>query len=101
MRDYRKGMPIGGERLIWAQGDGSSLRVFNTEIGRMAALICRENVMPLAHPALYNPGAPLHLSSTRDSSKSWLIKIRHIAKGGWMCVASSCNAMHMRDIPDE
>ena len=50
---HRKLIPTGGERLIWAQGDGSTLRSYNTSAGKVAGLICWENFMPLARNAVY------------------------------------------------
>ena len=43
---HRKLVPTGPERLVWAQGDGSTLQVFNTSIGKIGGLICWENFMP-------------------------------------------------------
>jgi nitrilase len=45
---HRKLIPTGGERLIWAQGDGNTLNVFNTSVRKVGGLICWENYMPLA-----------------------------------------------------
>ncbi len=45
---HRKLVPTGGERLVWAQGDGSTLAVYDTPFGKLGGLICWENYMPLA-----------------------------------------------------
>lgn len=45
---HRKIKPTGTERLIWAEASGDSLVSFQTDIGRLGGLICRENYMPLA-----------------------------------------------------
>ena len=50
---HRKMVPTGPERLIWAQGDGSTLSVYDTPFGKISGLICFENYMPLARYALY------------------------------------------------
>ena len=50
---HRKLMATGGERLIWAQGDGSTMEVYETSVGRLGGLICWENYMPLARNAMY------------------------------------------------
>jgi len=53
---HRKLMPTGTERLIWGQGDGSTLPVLDTPVGRIGAAICWENHMPLLRTALYAKG---------------------------------------------
>jgi predicted amidohydrolase len=40
---HRKLMPTAMERLIWGFGDGSTLPVINTPLGRIGAVICWEN----------------------------------------------------------
>jgi len=37
---HRKLKPTAGERLIWGEGDGSTLTVINTEFGKIGGLIC-------------------------------------------------------------
>src|SRR6266566_4046285 len=37
---HRKLMPTASERLIWGYGDGSTLPIFETQIGRVGAVIC-------------------------------------------------------------
>ncbi|RPI74579.1 MAG: carbon-nitrogen hydrolase family protein, partial [Desulfobacteraceae bacterium] len=53
---HRKLKPTASERLIWGEGDGSTLTVVATEFGKMGGLICWENYMPLARMALYGKG---------------------------------------------
>lgn len=50
---HRKLMPTGGERTVWAQGDGTTLYAFDTTHGKLGGLICWENYMPLARQAMY------------------------------------------------
>ena len=45
---HRKLVPTGSERTVWGMGDGSTLRVVDTQHGRIGGLICWENYMPLA-----------------------------------------------------
>lgn len=40
---HRKIMPTGSERLVWGFGDGSTLPVFDTALGKIGAVICWEN----------------------------------------------------------
>lgn len=58
----RKIMPTFHERLIWGWGDGSGLKVFDTGVGRVGALICWEHFMPLARYALIAQGEEIHCS---------------------------------------
>ena len=44
---HRKLMPTAMERLIWGFGDGSTMPVIETGFGKMGAVICWENYMPL------------------------------------------------------
>jgi len=56
----RKIMPTYHERMIWGWGDGSGLRVFETAVGRIGALICWEHFMPLARYSLIAQGEQIH-----------------------------------------
>lgn len=97
---HRKLIPTGGERLIWAQGDGSTLNIFNSPIGKIGGLICWENFMPLARQAMYNGGAQILASPTWDKSSRWLQSMQHIAREGGMFVIGSCMTLKMKDVPD-
>jgi nitrilase len=97
---HRKLVPTGGERLVWAQGDGSTLRSYNTSAGQIAGLICWENFMPLARHAIYEAGTQILACPTWDKSPNWLQSMQHNAREGGMFIVSSCMAMNMDDIPD-
>ncbi|MGA7733793.1 MAG: carbon-nitrogen hydrolase family protein [Chloroflexia bacterium] len=97
---HRKLVPTGGERLVWAQGDGSTLGVYDTALGKLGGLICWENYMPLARYALYAWGVQIYVAATWDQDEPWLSTLRHIAKEGRVYVISSCIAMGKDDIPD-
>lgn len=99
---HRKLIPTGGERLIWAQGgDGSSLKTYNTSVGKLGGLICWETFMPLARNALYENGIQILANPTWDKSENWLISMQHIAREGGLFIISTCQALKMDDIPDE
>jgi nitrilase len=97
---HRKLIPTGGERLIWAGGDGTTMKAFQTTVGKMGGLICWENYMPLARQAMYEQGVQIHVAPTWDSSENWLQSLRHIAREGGMFVIGCCTALRMSDIPD-
>ncbi len=65
---HRKLKPTGSERLIWGEGDGSTLAAVNTPYGVMSGLICWENYMPLARSALYAQGIEIYLAPTAQTS---------------------------------
>jgi nitrilase len=87
---HRKLKPTAAERLIWGEGDGSTLTVLDTELGKMGGLICWENYMPLARTALYGKGVELYLAPTADARDSWQATLRHIACEG-RCFVLGCN----------
>lgn len=60
---HRKLLPTWSEKLVWSFGDGSTLNVHETEIGRIGALICGENTNSLAKYALISQGEQIHLST--------------------------------------
>lgn len=96
---HRKLVPTGGERLVWAQGDGSTLNVYDTPLGKIGGLICWENYMPLARYSLYAWGVQLYVAATWDRGQPWLSTLRHIAKEGRVYVLGSCIALRKDDIP--
>lgn len=98
---HRKLIPTGGERLIWAQGDGSTFQSYDTAAGKVAGLICWENYMPLARYAIYETGAQILASPTWDKSPGWLQSMQHIAREGGLFVVSTCMAIRLDDIPND
>ena len=102
---HRKLKPTAAERLVWGEGDGSTLPVFPTPLGRVGGLICWENYMPLARTALYAKGVDLYLAPTADARDAWQATIRHIALEG-RCFVLAANqyvtrSMYPRDLGPE
>jgi nitrilase len=96
---HRKLMPTAAERLVWGFGDGSTLPVFATDIGKLGAVICWENYMPLLRTAMYGKGIQLYCAPTADGRDSWLATVRHIACEGRCFVLSSNQFARRRDYP--
>lgn len=87
---HRKLMPTGTERLIWGQGDGSTLPVIDTSAGRVGAAICWENHMPLLRTAMYAKGVQVWCAPTVDARDIWQASMRHIAHEGRLFLISAC-----------
>jgi len=87
---HRKIKPTAAERLIWGEGDGSTLATIDAEFGKVGGLICWENYMPFARMAMYAKGVEIYLAPTADSRDSWQATLRHIACEG-RCFVLGCN----------
>lgn len=96
---HRKVMPTASERLVWGFGDGSTLPVFDTSVGRVGAVICWENYLPLLRAAMYAKGVEIYCAPTADARDSWLATARHIAVEGRCFVLSSNQFARRRDYP--
>ena len=94
---HRKLKPTGAERLIWGEGDGSTLTALSTELGKIGGLICWENYMPLARMSMYSKGVELYLAPTADSRETWQATLRHIACEG-RCFVLGCNQFVIKDM---
>jgi nitrilase len=94
---HRKLKPTGSERIIWGEGDGSTLTVIDTSFGLVGGLICWENYMPLARTALYGKGVEIYLAPTADSRDTWQATIQHIACEG-RCFVLGCNQFVTKDM---
>jgi predicted amidohydrolase len=60
---HRKLKPTGSEKLVWGEGDGSTHRVYETDIGRIGGLICGEHTMALPGYTLAAMGEQVHIAS--------------------------------------
>ncbi|MBB2196046.1 carbon-nitrogen hydrolase family protein [Gluconacetobacter sp. 1c LMG 22058] len=96
---HRKLMPTGSERLIWGQGDGSTIPVFETALGRIGAAICWENYMPDLRQSMYAKGINLWCAPTVDEREIWQASMRHIAYEGRTFVLNACQYMTRGDAP--
>ncbi len=96
---HRKVMPTASERLVWGFGDGSTMPVFDTPLGKVGAVICWENYLPLLRAAMYAKGIELYCAPTADMRDNWIASMRHIAVEG-RCFVLSCNQFNRRkDFP--
>ncbi|MCX8958786.1 carbon-nitrogen hydrolase family protein [Erwinia psidii] len=95
---HRKLMPTGTERLIWGQGDGSTLPVVEMAAGKVGCAICWENHMPLLRAAMYAKGVQIWCAPTVDERDVWRASMRHIAHEGRCFVITACQ---MQPTPNE
>ena len=98
---HRKLMPTATERLIWGFGDGSTLPVIATDIGRIGAVICWENDMPLLRAAMYAKGVEIYCAPAADGRDTWLPTMQHIALEGRCFVPSASQFARRSDYPSD
>ncbi len=94
---HRKLKPTAAERLIWGEGDGSTLTVIDTPYGKVGGLICWENYMPLARMAMYSKGVEIYLAPTADHRDTWHATLQHVGFEG-RCFVLGCNQFVTRDM---
>jgi len=98
---HRKLMPTNPERMVWGLGDAAGLKVVATTSGRLGALICWENYMPLARYCLYAEGVQIYLAPTWDMGSAWVSSMVHIAREGRCWVIGNGTSLQGQDIPDD
>ena len=96
---HRKLMPTALERIVWGFGDGSTLPVVETAIGRLGTVICWENYMPLLRMAMYAQRIEFYCAPTVDDRETWLPTMRTIALEGRCFVLSACQYLTRADCP--
>jgi nitrilase len=101
MGKHRKLMPTAMERLVWGFGDGSTLPVFETPLGKLGAVICWENYMPLLRMAMYSKGVQLYCAPTADDRDTWVSSMQHIALEGRCFVLAACQFIKRGDFPKD
>ena len=97
---HRKLMPTGSERLVWGFGDGSTLPVYQTSVGRIGSVICWENYMPMMRAAMYAQQIQIYCAPTADGRPTWLPSMQHIALEGRCFVLSSNQFCKRSDYPE-
>ncbi len=98
---HRKLTPTHTERIIWAEGDASGLRVSDTLVGRVGTLICWENWHPMARQALHFQDEQIHIASWPDMSESHSLATRHYAFEGRCFVIGAAQYLTTADVPDD
>ncbi|KAI0652129.1 carbon-nitrogen hydrolase [Trametes meyenii] len=107
---HRKLAPTALERIIWGQGDGSTLPVLNKTFesavapgssvqAKLSATICWENYMPLLRNYYYTQGTQIYCAPTVDARPAWQHTMTHIALEGRCFVLSACQFAQEKDYP--
>ncbi|XP_057455939.1 bifunctional nitrilase/nitrile hydratase NIT4A-like [Lotus japonicus] len=96
---HRKLMPTAMERVVWGFGDGSTIPVFETPVGKIGAVICWENRMPLLRTAMYAKGVEIYCAPTADAREVWQASMTHIALEGGCFVLSANQFCRRKDYP--
>ena len=94
---HRKIKPTAMERIIWGEGDQSTMKIMNTEVGNIGGLICWENYMPQARMDLYKQNTEIYLAPTADDRDTWQSTMIHIANEG-RCFVLGCNQFVTKDM---
>jgi len=95
---HRKLMPTYTERLIWGQGDGSTLAVQNTPFGTLGGLICWEHWMPLARAAMHAKGEVIHVAQWPAVKELHQLASRHYAFEGQCFVLAAGTFLRLSDV---
>jgi nitrilase len=98
---HRKLKPTAAERVIWGEGDGSTLTVLDTPLGKLGGLICWENYMPLARMAMYAKGVEIYVAPTADHRERWQATLCHIALEGRCFVLGACQVLQKGMYPSD
>lgn len=96
---HRKLIPTYTERLLWGRGDGSTLTVVDTEVGRLGGLVCWEHWMPLARQAMHDKRELLHAAVWPSVSELHLMASRTYAFEGRCFVIAAGSILRKEDLP--
>jgi len=95
---HRKLVPTYTERLIWGRGDGSTLEVYDTTLGRLGGLICWEHWMPMARYTYHAQQEQIHIAQWPTVKTMHQIASRHYAFEGGCTVIAAGSVLHIDDL---
>ncbi|MBI4186022.1 MAG: carbon-nitrogen hydrolase family protein [Chloroflexi bacterium] len=104
---HRKLVPTSVEKLIFSNGDGSYLNVFDTPYGKLSGMVCGEHAHDLYKYALLAMGAQVHVAGwppfpehiyTKGLRDSVDFRVRQFAYSGKIFVISCCGITDKQNI---
>jgi nitrilase len=98
---HRKLIPTYHERMVWGRGDGSTLSVFDSSVGRLGGLVCWEHWMPLARYALYAQGEQIHAAVWPSAPETFLLACRTMAFEGRLFVVAAAGYFTKSMLPPD
>lgn len=96
---HRKLMPTYTERMIWGQGDGSTLTAIDFDGARVGGLICWEHWMPLTRAAMHARRELIHAAQWPMVNGMHLVASRHYAFEGQCFVLAAGAMLHSDQLP--
>lgn len=98
---HRKLVPTYHERMVWGRGDGSTLSVFDSSVGRLGGLVCWEHWMPLARYSLYAQGEQVHAAVWPSAPETFLLACRTMAFEGRLFVVAAASYITRSMLPPD
>lgn len=95
---HRKLVPTYTERMVWGRGDGSGLKVHNTDFGVLGGLICWEHWMPLTRSYMHSFNETIHAAVWPSVHDVHLLASRHYAFEGRTFVAAAGTYLTKGDV---
>lgn len=95
---HRKLTPTYTERLVWGQGDGSTLDTVGTNFGPVGGLICWEHWMPLARAAMHAQQEVVHAAQWPGVVEAHQLASRHYAFEGRCFVIAAGTILSKADV---
>jgi predicted amidohydrolase len=96
---HRKLIPTYTERMVWGRGDGSTLTVVDTPVGRLGGLVCWEHWMPLARQAMHDKRELVHAAVWPSVGEAHLLASRAHAFEGRCFVVAAGSVLYRDDLP--
>ncbi|NDJ54726.1 MAG: carbon-nitrogen hydrolase family protein, partial [Chloroflexi bacterium] len=98
---HRKLVPTFTERMVWGRGDGSTLTVVDTSVGRVGGLVCWEHWMPLARQSMHQQRELVHAAVWPTVKEMLLLASRAYAFEGRTYVIAVGTPLRRDNLPTD